>query len=161
VRPHEHHEVGVNSRLDEIQAGVLRVKLRHLDRWNERRRANAETYGRLLSGLPLRPPHVRTESKHVFSSYVVEVKEGERDRVRTALEDRGVGTGVQYPIPIHQQPAMRAIGRVAGDLRVTEGLCRRTLSLPMFGELEPEQLAYVATCLEDCLASQVRMPATA
>ena len=164
VRANEHHEIGVSSRLDEIQAGVLRVKLRHLDRWNERRRANAETYGRLLSGLPLRLPEVRAGSKHVFSSYVVEVKEGERDRVRTTLEDRGVRTEVHYPIPIHQQPAMRATGRIAGDLRVTESLCRRILSLPVFGELEPEQLAYVATCLEDCLVSlafPARMPATA
>jgi len=161
ARKYEHHEVGVNSRLDEIQAGVLRVKLRYLDRWNERRRAHAETYGKLLSGLRLKLPQAREGTKHVFHLYVVEVPEGERERVRATLEDRGVATGVHYPIPIHQQPAMRAVGRIAGDLRVTEGLCRRILSLPMYGELEPDQLAYVTTCLEDCLVPPSRMAATA
>jgi dTDP-4-amino-4,6-dideoxygalactose transaminase len=84
----------------------------------------------------------------VYHLYVVRAPEGERDRFREELSDRGVATGIHYPVPVHLQEASREIGRVAGDLRVTETSTQRILSLPMYPELGPQQLSYVATCLE-------------
>ncbi|MBI2322624.1 MAG: DegT/DnrJ/EryC1/StrS family aminotransferase, partial [Chloroflexi bacterium] len=150
VHKYEHHEIGVNSRLDELQAAVLRIKLRYLDAWNERRRAHAQEYDQLLDALDVTPPPTaRPEATHVYHLYVVQTDE--RDRIREALADRGVATGVHYPIPLHRQPATRDLGRVVGDLRVTDTLARRVLSLPMYAELEPEHLGYVSTCLRACL----------
>lgn len=142
---YEHQEVGVNSRLDELQAAVLRIKLRHLDRWNALRRAHAQKYGELLAGSGVRLPAVRPGAQHVFHLYVVGVEE--RDRVHRVLSDLGIGLGIHYPIPCHQQAAATGIGRVSGDLRVTEQLAGQILSLPMYPELKSEQLSYVAECL--------------
>jgi dTDP-4-amino-4,6-dideoxygalactose transaminase len=147
IRKYEHREPGVNSRLDELQAAVLRVKLRYLDGWNERRRTHARAYARLLQELEVDLPVVRPGGSHVYHLYVVRL--AERDAVREALADRGVATGIHYPIPIHRQAAALGLGRVAGDLRVTEALAGQILSLPMYAELEPEQVSYVATCLRE------------
>lgn len=149
---HEHQELGICSHLDELQAAVLRVKLRHLDDWNERRRGHARAYDELLAGATVERPAARPAGEHVFHRYVVQVPD--RDRVRQALADRGVATGVHYPIPIHQQPAARGIGRVAGGLRVTEAVARRVLSLPIYAELQPEQRDYVAACLRGVSATK-------
>jgi dTDP-4-amino-4,6-dideoxygalactose transaminase len=146
-RKYEHREVGVNSRLDELQAAALRVKLRYLDRWNARRAAHARAYSELLPDLRLQLPMVREGSSHVFHLYVAQVEE--RDWIREALADRGIGTGIHYPVPIHQQVASSGRGRVAGQLPVTEALARRVLSLPMYPEMEAAQLSHVATCLRE------------
>ena len=123
---------GTNSRLDEIQAAILRVKLRALDKGNERRRKIAAFYTiHLLSSLittPLQP----AERTHVFHQYVIRLKE--RDRVRAALEEAGIGTAVHYPAPIHGQPAYHALGERA-DLKTTEAIRPEILSLPMYPEL--------------------------
>jgi dTDP-4-amino-4,6-dideoxygalactose transaminase len=150
-RKYEHDEFGVNSRLDEIQAVVLRTKLRYLDSWNESRRANAETYRQLLAGLAVQPPIERPETRHVFHLFVVQ--SDDRDWIKSSLQDRGVSTGVHYPIPVHRQPACRGVGRIAGSLEVTESLSSRILSLPMYAELEPQQLVYVAGCLDSSLST--------
>lgn len=146
-RKYEHEVVGVNSRLDEIQAAVLRIKLRHLDVWNDRRRAHAAAYDAMLrvSGAPAQPPALPDGQQHVFHLYVVEVDE--RDRVRDELAERGIATGVHYPIPIHRQQASHGLGRVAGDLAVTERAAERILSLPMYPELTPAQIEHVVSCL--------------
>jgi dTDP-4-amino-4,6-dideoxygalactose transaminase len=154
---YEHEEMGVNSRLDELQAAVLRIKLPHLDRWNARRRAHAQTYARLLQDLRVKPPVERCGSSHVYHIYVIQASE--RERVRRAMVDRGVDTGVHYPIPIHRQAASLGIGRMAGDLRVTEELSEEILSLPMYPELEPEQLSYVASCLHAGVGADRRVVA--
>jgi dTDP-4-amino-4,6-dideoxygalactose transaminase len=149
-RKYEHQELGVNSRLDELQAAILRVKLRQLDEWNAKRRAHAATYGQLLAGLPIGLPVTRPGATHVYHLYVIRLRD--RDRVRHALADRGVSTGVHYPIPIHRQAAFEGgTGFIAGDLSVAEGLCEGVLSLPMYPELEPEQITSVATCLRESL----------
>jgi dTDP-4-amino-4,6-dideoxygalactose transaminase len=144
---YEHVEVGLNSRLDEIQAAVLRTKLRHLDAWNERRVEHARTYDALLADLPVDRPVTRSGVGHVFHLYVIQA-DG-RDRLREALSDRGIATGIHYPLPIHLQPAVAGAGRVSGDLRVTEAVASRILSLPIYAEIEGEQLSYVAACLRD------------
>jgi len=153
VRKYEHVEMGVNSRLDEIQAAVLRVKLKYLDDWNARRRAHAEAYARVLSDLPVVLPTVRPGVEHVWHLYVIQVDE--RDRVREVLARRGVSTGIHYPIPVHLQKAAKGVGRLAGDLAVTERVARRILSLPMFPEMSGVQVAYVADCLRRVTAQEV------
>ncbi len=143
---YEHTALGVNSRLDELQAAVLRVKLRHLENWNERRRAHADAYHQLLERSGVGLPVVRAGDAPAFHLYVI-TTDG-RDQVRQALADRGVATGIHYPIPIHQQVAARGVTRISGDLRATEALTGRILSLPMYAELQPEQLEHVATSLQ-------------
>lgn len=152
VRKYEHQDVGVNSRMDEIQAAILRVKLRRLDEYNVRRRAHAEAYSELLEETSAQLPTIREGATHVFHLYVVEV-DG-RDPIRQELADRGVATGIHYPIPIHRQRAFENVGRVASDLRVTERAVGRILSLPMYPELEPAQLEYVARSIRECLATR-------
>lgn len=145
-----HHEVaGTNSRLDTLQAAVLRVKLRYLDRWNESRRQHASSYGRLLDGLPLRRPSVAGDVEHVYHLYVIEVDE--RDRVREALHALGVETGIHYPVPIHLQKAFASLGHRPGDFPVTEAAAQSVLSLPMFPELTEAQVADVAEALSRTL----------
>jgi dTDP-4-amino-4,6-dideoxygalactose transaminase len=142
---YEHRFVGINSRLDELQAAVLRIKLRHLEAWNGLRRQHARRYAELLAGTGVRLPIVREGAEHVFHLYVVGVDD--RDRLRETLAELGIETGIHYPIPIHQQLAARGVGRIVGGLRVTEEASRQILSLPMFPELEDEQIRYVVECL--------------
>ena len=149
TRKYEHDEMGVNARMDELQAAVLRVKLHHLDEWNARRRAVAARYAELLATTDVDLPITRPAAQHVFHLYVVRVVE--RERVRQLLADRGIATGIHYPTPIHQQPAALGLGRVAGDLRVTEAFADQILSLPMYAELADEQVQYVADSLRAAL----------
>ncbi len=152
ARKYEHQEMGLNSRLDELQAAVLRIKLKHLDAWNERRRLHAYTYDQLLKNTGLTLPSTRSGAAHVFHLYVIQTEN--RDRVREVLADRGVATGIHYPIPIHQQVAAQGLGRVVGDLPVTNAVTRRIVSLPMYPELGADQLEYIAACLQDVCAAQ-------
>jgi dTDP-4-amino-4,6-dideoxygalactose transaminase len=123
---------GWNSRLDEMQAAILRVKLRHLDRWNEARRKIAAAYDGLLAGSQLTLPSRAPDRTHVFHQYVVRLQE--RDRVRTALAAAGIGTGIHYPVPIHRQPAYESLGARA-RLETTEKISGEILSLPMHPHL--------------------------
>jgi dTDP-4-amino-4,6-dideoxygalactose transaminase len=148
-RKYEHLDVGINSRLDELQAAVLRVKLRHLEDWNARRRLHAQRYTALLDGLDVVAPVTRPGAEHVFHLYVIQVPALIRNDLQQALAGRGVATGVHYPIPIHQQPAMRATPGRHASLSVTEALAPRILSLPMYPELEPAQIEYVVDCIRE------------
>ncbi len=142
-----HHEVlGVNARMDEIQAAVLRVKLRHLDRWNAARQAHANFYTEQLAGIVETVPLVRSWATHVYYVYVVEVEE--RDRFREKLEQEGIATGIHYPIPIHLQPACAHYGYERGSLPVTEAITERIVSLPMYPELTTEQLQVVVNTVK-------------
>jgi dTDP-4-amino-4,6-dideoxygalactose transaminase len=141
-RRYEHAEIGTNARLDEVQAAILRVKLRHLNGWNAGRQANAAAYGELLAGTGLALPTVRPDRTHVYHLYVVQGPR--RDALKDYLGERGISTGVHYPIPGHLQPAAQPWTKGPGSLPVTEGLAERVLSLPMYPELSREQVAYVA-----------------
>jgi hypothetical protein len=141
-------EVGVNSRLDELQAAILRVKLAHLDAQNARRQAIAAAYDDALSAgaTPLQPPARRAGATHVFHLYVVRC--AVRDAIQATLRARGVATGIHYPSPVHLQPAYR--GRVAlGPSRCaeTEAAAREVLSLPLYPELTDAQVAQVCDSL--------------
>ncbi|MBU6399992.1 MAG: DegT/DnrJ/EryC1/StrS family aminotransferase [Verrucomicrobia bacterium] len=134
---------GKNSRLDEVQAAILRVKLPDLEPANERRRQVAARYQAMLSGLPLRRPECHPDALHVYHQYVVRTPN--RDDLRTFLRDQKVGTLVHYPVPVHQQAAYQSHYRPgAGGLGHTEAVCRQVLSLPMHSELTGEQLDYIA-----------------
>jgi dTDP-4-amino-4,6-dideoxygalactose transaminase len=137
---------GMNSRLDELQAAILRVKLGALDAENARRAAIAAAYDQALAGLPLGLPARRAGASHVFHQYVV--RSPERDRLRDALAGRGIGTNIHYPVPVHVQPAYR--GRIAigpGGLAESERAASEVLSLPMFPQLDDAQVARVVTAL--------------
>lgn len=148
-RKYEHVIKGDNCRLDSLQAAVLSVKLRHIDDWNERRRGHAERYDELLAqaGLPT-PPNLAREG-HVHHLYVTEVPE--RAAVQARLSERGVATGIHYPIPIHRQPAYADLGYSAGRFPKTERAAERILSLPMFAELTPQQVEYVVESLVEAV----------
>jgi dTDP-4-amino-4,6-dideoxygalactose transaminase len=147
-----HPVVGYNARLDEIQAAVLRVKLRKLAQWNERRRAIARLYGELLSGLDLIQPRIPDGSRHVFHLYVVRVSAERRDALRAYLAERGIGTGVHYPVPVHMQEAAQFLGYARGDLPVTERLAAEVVSLPMYPELLDSDVEMVATAIKEFLS---------
>ncbi len=146
---HTHYvsdEVGVNSRLDEIQAAVLRVKLAHLHAGNERRRQIAGVYDAALADGPLHPPVRRPGSRHVFHQYVL--RSADRTALQARLRGLGVGTGVHYPVPVHAQPAyLRRVAMGPAGCRATETAAAEVLSLPMYPELTDPQVEQVARTL--------------
>lgn len=145
IGKYEHDVVGYNSRLDTLQAAVLSVKLRHLERWNALRQAHARAYSTALAGEPLiTPPAVRSGVDHVFHLYVIAMGSGHRDALRGYLRGRGIETGIHYPVPVHLTRAFRWLNHRDGAFPVAERLAAEILSLPMFPGLGEEQLAYVA-----------------
>ncbi len=148
-RKYEHLTKGDNCRLDTLQAAVLRVKLRHLEVWNASRRAVADHYNRALRDIGIHPPTRLEEAGHVYHLYVVELPE--RDRARTLLHQRGIETGIHYPVPIHLQPAYSDLDQGEGTFPRTERAAKRLLSLPMFPELTVAQIERVIAGVEEHL----------
>jgi dTDP-4-amino-4,6-dideoxygalactose transaminase len=153
-RKYRHEMVGYNFRLEGIQGAVLGVKLKHLDEWNERRRAHAALYRKLLAPLEdacaLKLPSESTDAEHVYHLFVIE--SAVRDSLQRYLSASGVSTGIHYPVPIHMQPAYASHGHKEGDFPVAESQSRRVLSLPMFAELTERQIKYVADAIADFYA---------
>ncbi len=143
-----HDTIGVNSRLDTIQAAILRVKLRHLDGFNEARRMAAGYYDRELSGLQGITPPVRSPfSTHIFHQYTLRIDGGERNSLRECLENEGIPSMIYYPVPLHTQKAYLHLGYRPDDFPVTNRLSGEVLSLPMHTELDDEQLSYITGCI--------------
>jgi len=141
---YEHQVEGFNCRLDGLQAAVLSVKLRHLERWTERRRWIASCYTDLLRGVKgITPVEQRPGTRAVYHLFVV--RTDKRDALRSALETRGVETGIHYPIPLHLQPAYAHLRIPKGSYPVSESLCSRILSLPIYPEMSEEQIRFVAS----------------
>ena len=137
---------GMNSRLDELQAAILRVKLRYLNTENDHRRALADIYDTQLSTTSLLLPHKRTDVNHVYHQYVV--RSHKRDELRTFLKENSMGTLIHYPVPVHQQPAYQTrIGLGPGGLPHTDQLCREILSLPMYPQLTDQQAQQVSQAI--------------
>lgn len=136
---------GFNSRLDELQAAILRVRLLHLDAENEARRRLAVAYDEQLSGLPLTLPVVRRGDHHVYHLYAI--RTARREELRVHLRERGIGMAVHYPVPVHLQPAYARLGYRRGSLPVTEGAALSLLSLPMYPDLSPDAPAIVAKAI--------------
>ncbi len=155
-----HHEyIGINSRLDTIQAAILQVKLRYLDQWNNQRREVATRYHQLLNNLSyLTLPQGLKGAKHTWNQYsilVEDLKSGDytfRDEIRTKLLEKGVISMIYYPIPLHLQEVYQNLGYHLGDFPVTEKVARQVLSLPMFPDLTLEEQEKVVYTLKDCLS---------
>jgi dTDP-4-amino-4,6-dideoxygalactose transaminase len=141
---YHYSDIGINSRLDTIQAAILSVKLKYLDRFNEARRAAADFYDESLSGcnqiiVPERVPY----SSHIFHQYTIRVKNGKRNALRDFLTAAGIPSMIYYPGPLHMQEAYRFLGYKESDFPITSELCREVLSLPMHSDMEQEQLNYI------------------
>jgi dTDP-4-amino-4,6-dideoxygalactose transaminase len=148
---YQHEVLGVNARLDELQAAVLRVKLRYLEQWNAARQGHASTYTQQLRGVFEAVPYVLPGASHVYYVYVVQVQE--RDQFRRALEQEGIATGIHYPTPIHLQPACLQYGFARGMLPVTETVAERIVSLPMYPELTFERIQTVVNAVKKHVVS--------
>ncbi len=143
-----HDTIGVNSRLDTIQAAILRVKLRHLDAFNEARARAAAFYDTQLSGLSgITVPERSAFSSHIFHQYTLRIAGGERNSLRECLENEGIPAMIYYPVPLHMQKAYLHLGYRPDDFPVTTNLSGEVLSLPMHTELDDEQLAYITGCI--------------
>ncbi len=146
---------GFNSRLDALQAAILRVKLKHLDRWNEQRRSKASLYTRLLSQVDgIEPPHVEERNKSTFNYYTIRLVDSRLDRneLRGHLESKGIQTMVYYPLSLHLQEVYRGLGYEVGDFPQSEQAQGQVLSLPMYPELSEVQIEEVVEALRECLS---------
>jgi dTDP-4-amino-4,6-dideoxygalactose transaminase len=151
-RKYVHAELGFNSRLDALQAVVLRAKLRRLAEWNERRRQAAARYHEFLAGLDeVVLPRTAPGNAHMWHLYVVQVPN--RDEVLEALQGLGVQAAIHYPVPVHLQPAFRRYGYGPGDFPIAEAAASRILSLPLFPQITPDQQQAVAKALRRALAA--------
>lgn len=147
-----HHEVGTNSRLDAIQAAVLNVKLRHLPGWTEMRRARAAWYDERLSEVAeIRTPAVEPDRFHVYSLYTIRAPR--REALREHLAERGIGTGVYYPLPLHLQPCFEHLGYREGDFPEAERASREVLSLPLYPELTTPEMERVVGAIAEFYGS--------
>ncbi len=156
MEPKYHHqEIGINSRLDALQAAILRVKLRHLDTWTLQRREAASRYLALFQAHGLTDlvtlPIERQGCYHVFNQYVVRVPAPLRDPMREYLTSRQIGSEIYYPIPLHLQPCFAMLGHQAGDFPEAEAAASETLALPMYPELADEQQRYVVGSIRQFL----------
>ncbi len=150
---HRPERVGINSRLDELQAAALRVKLPHVEAWNARRREVARHYDDRLAPLGIGVPRQAPDCEHVYHLYVIEV-EG-REAVQEVLNRRGIASAVYYPAPLHLVQACREYGGAPGDHPVAESLPDRVLAIPMFSQVTDAQVTEVADALEEAVAAGV------
>ena len=145
---------GRNSRLDALQAAILRIKLRRLDAWNAGRRRAAARYAEQLTDLPLLLPHQRSGTEAVYHQFAIRV--AQRDALRTTLAERGVGTAVHYPKAVHQQPGFRPLHASASSLQVAEQCAAEVLSLPMSPHLSDEEIDHVTAAVSESLLHGVQ-----
>jgi len=139
--------IGINSRLDSIQAAILLAKSKRLAEWNERRRTIASLYSQMLEGLPVETPFEAPYAYHTYHQYTVRAQS--RDRLQAFLREREIGTAIHYPLGIHKQDAYKSLGYRHGDLPNTDRASDEVLSLPMFPELEESEIEYVARSIRE------------
>ncbi len=138
---YEHASIGYNKRLDTLQAAILRVKLKYLDKRNKKRREIAKKYIELLKGLPIQPLEVKKDVEPVYHMFVVRAKN--RDELREHLAKKEISTGIHYPIPLHLQKSFSFLGYKKGDFPISEKLANEVISLPMYPEMTEEEINYV------------------
>jgi dTDP-4-amino-4,6-dideoxygalactose transaminase len=141
-----HDIIGINGRLDEVQAAILKVKMPHLDEWVEKRRKLARLYDKGLPSWVIKPQEM-SWAKHVYYVYVIRTTK--RDQLKTYLETKGISTGIHYPVPIHQQKAWLAIDGANISLPVTEKIVGEILSLPMYPEMTATDVDYICKCIKE------------
>jgi len=144
---YENKEKGVNSRLDEMQAAILRVKLRYLDSWNSDRNKIADYYLKNITNKNIILPEIYEDVKHVWHQFVIRTKQ--REVLQKYLKDFGIGTMIHYPIPIHKQQAYLELKHLCGELSISEGISQQVLSLPMYPGLNEEDLKYIVEKIND------------
>lgn len=143
-----HEFVGFNSRLDELHAGILRIKLKSLDEWNGKRRENAEKYCEFLSEvMEISIPREKDFGKHVYHLYIIRCEN--RDALQDYLNSKGISTGLHYPLPAHLQRAYQYLGYKKGHFPITEKYAKKIISLPMFPELTEKQIEYVCNNIKE------------
>jgi dTDP-4-amino-4,6-dideoxygalactose transaminase len=147
-----HKYIGVNSRLDTIQAAILNIKLKYLDEYSNSRNIAAEQYDRLLAGVKnLQIPVRSNKSTHVFHQYTLIIKDNKRDALKQYLDEKNIPAMIYYPIPLNEQEAYRALGIIADNLTETQQLCKSVLSLPMHTELTIDQQIYITDAIKSFL----------
>lgn len=145
ARKYQHELIGINSRLDSIQAAILTEKLTYLADYTHARQRVADAYDAAFSAVDaLEIPYRMPQSTHVFHQYTLKVPANKRDNLKVHLQQRGIPSMVYYPIPLHHQKAYADVGQAAGDLSVTEELCKRVISLPIHTEMTNEQVSYIS-----------------
>ncbi len=148
AKPKYYHAlVGTNSRLDALQAAILRVKLKHLDRWSEARGRNARLYDQLFEGSRALRPYHDPRTRHIYNQYILRVPR--RDELRAFLNERGIGHEVYYPVPLHLQTCFASLGYKEGDMPNAEAAARETIALPIYPELTEEQVRHVAATVRE------------
>ena len=152
-RKYYHEMVGWNARMDGLQGAVLSAKLKHIDTWNEARRRNAQLYNEMLaSGNGVILPKEAEFARHIYHIYAIRVRN--RDAVMAALGQKGIATGIHYPVPLHLTGAYQSLGYKAGDFPVAERCANEFVSLPMYPELTEEQINYVCNEVKTCLSQR-------
>ena len=152
IKKYYHKIEGYNGRLDAIQAGILRIKLKRLEDWNKKRRQVARWYNDLLSGIPqVKTPYEASFSKSVYHLYVIVAKR--RDDLMQFLASKGVDAGLHYPLPLHLQSAYAHLGYKEGDFPISEKVSKKLLSLPIFPEITWDQVNYVSNCIKEFYTS--------
>jgi dTDP-4-amino-4,6-dideoxygalactose transaminase len=146
-RRYYHDLIGLNGRLDEVQAVILRTKLPHLEEWNNLRRQHAIQYCTLLKNTPIVTPVESSDNRHIYHLFVISAPK--RDELQTHLKSRGIASGIHYPVPVHQQASMSYLGYKAGDLPVTEYVVGEILSLPMYAELSEAEIETVSQAINE------------
>jgi hypothetical protein len=148
-----HSIVGYNSRLDAIQAAILLVKLKYLDEWHKKRQERAKLYDQLFEDIPLVTPFVEEYNFHIYHQYTIRVKE--RDRLKEYLRQKGVGTAIYYPLPLHLQECYKYLGYKRGDLPASEKASNEVLSLPIYPELTEYQQKEIAQYINEFLEKEL------
>jgi len=138
--------IGHNSRLDEIQAAILRIKLPHLDEWNDKRRQNAKYYNEELKDTKLVTPYEDENVKHIYHMYILQSEK--REEIVSYLKEKGIATGIYYPVPLHLQKAYAKLGYKEGDMPNAEYLSKRTFAIPMYAELTKEEMKYIVQAIK-------------
>jgi dTDP-4-amino-4,6-dideoxygalactose transaminase len=150
-----HSLIGINSRLDSLQAAILRVKLPHLDNWSDARATNAERYNHLFKDAGLTEeiglPVIRHNVRHIFNQYIIRVRDGRRDALREHLQQSDIGTDIYYPLPLHLQDCFSYLDYREGDFPEAERAARETIALPIYPELTAEQQSYVVESIRSFL----------
>ena len=148
VSKYEHETIGYNSRLDTLQAAILRIKLKKLDTWNQMRIKAAGAYDKLFKNIDgIICPHVSQDVKHVYHVYAIRSKN--REKIAEKFKTNGVGAVIHYPIPLHLQKAYASLGYRQGDFPVAEKVCREIISLPMFPHIKLNQMKYIVKLIKN------------
>ncbi|MDP7282291.1 MAG: DegT/DnrJ/EryC1/StrS family aminotransferase [Candidatus Undinarchaeales archaeon] len=146
---YKHEYFGMNDRIDALQAAVLSVKLPHMDKWTDMRRANAKIYNEYLEGSDAIIPFEAEYAKHVYHLYVARIQN--RDARLAKLQEKEIGAGIHYPTPLHLQPVFKNLGYKEGDFPVTEKIAKEIITLPMYPEMPREQIEFTCTSLKETL----------